>query len=61
MINPDSGHPLMLYMATQAGMGISLQDLFTMFLGKSEDGPMLGRVEHGERTGAVQARPPSTR
>jgi hypothetical protein len=42
MINPDSGHPLMLYMATQAGMGISLQDLFTMFLGKSEDGPMLG-------------------
>jgi hypothetical protein len=42
LISADSAHPLMIYLATQAGMGLSLQDLFTLFLGKSEDGPMLG-------------------
>jgi hypothetical protein len=37
-----SAHPLMVYLATQAGMGLSLAELFTLFMGKSEDGPMLG-------------------
>jgi hypothetical protein len=42
LINADSAHPLMVYLATQAGIGLSLIELFDLFLGKSEDGPMLG-------------------
>jgi hypothetical protein len=42
LIKTGAAHPLIVYLATQAGMGLSLQELFDMFLGKSEDGPMLG-------------------
>ncbi len=42
LVEAGSAHPLIIFMATQAGMGMSLQELFTLFLGKSEDGPMLG-------------------
>jgi hypothetical protein len=42
LVKSGAAHPLIVYMATQAGMGLSLQELFDMFLGKSEDGPMLG-------------------
>lgn len=37
-----TAHPLVLYMATQAGIGLSLEELFALFKGKSADGPMLG-------------------
>lgn len=37
-----SAHPLMVYLATQAGLGLTLEELFELFKGKSEDGPMLG-------------------
>jgi hypothetical protein len=37
-----SAHPLLVYMATQAGIGLSLEELFALFLGSSDDGPMLG-------------------
>jgi hypothetical protein len=42
LIGAGSAHPLIVYMATQAGMGLSLEQLFTLFLGKADDGPMLG-------------------
>jgi hypothetical protein len=42
LIGAGSAHPLIVYMATQAGLGLSLEELFTLFLGRSEDGPMLG-------------------
>jgi acyl dehydratase len=37
-----SAHPLIVYMATQAGMGLSLEQLFALCRSSSEDGPMLG-------------------
>jgi len=37
-----SAHPLIIYMATQAGLGLSLEELFELFKGSSTDGPMLG-------------------
>lgn len=42
LIGAKSAHPLLVYMATQAGLGLSLEELFALFLGSSEDGPMLG-------------------
>lgn len=42
LINAGVAHPLMIYMATQAGLGLSLEELFALFKGSSEDGPMLG-------------------
>ncbi|MGE5156334.1 MAG: hypothetical protein ACM3JP_02435 [Betaproteobacteria bacterium] len=42
LIDAGSAHPLLVYMATQAGLGLSLEELFALFLGSSEDGPMLG-------------------
>lgn len=42
LANAGSAHPLLVYMATQAGIGLSLEELFELFKGKSEDGPMLG-------------------
>lgn len=42
LIGAASAHPLMVYMATQAGLGLSLEELFALFLGHSDDGPMLG-------------------
>lgn len=42
LIGAKSAHPLLAYMATQAGLGLSLEELFALFLGSSEDGPMLG-------------------
>lgn len=38
----STAHPLMLYMGTQAGIGLSLEELFMLFKGSSADGPMLG-------------------
>lgn len=37
-----SAHPLMVYMAGQAGLGLSLEELFELCAGSSADGPMLG-------------------
>ncbi|MFV0463923.1 MAG: hypothetical protein ACK5MP_12130 [Nostocoides sp.] len=35
-------HPLLIYMGTQAGMGLTLEELFALCAASSEDGPMLG-------------------
>ena len=37
-----AAHPLLVYMAGQAGIGLSLADLFALCRASSEDGPMLG-------------------
>lgn len=37
-----SAHPLLVYMSTQAGIGLSLEELFALCRGSSADGPMLG-------------------
>jgi hypothetical protein len=37
-----AAHPLLVYMAGQAGIGLSLAELFTLCSATSEDGPMLG-------------------
>jgi hypothetical protein len=37
-----AAHPLLVYMAGQAGIGLSLAELFTLCRASSEDGPMLG-------------------
>ena len=37
-----AAHPLLVYMAAQAGIGLSLAELFTLCSATSEDGPMLG-------------------
>jgi hypothetical protein len=42
LIGAGSVHPLLVYMATQAGLGLSLEELFELFLASSADGPMLG-------------------
>ena len=42
IIGLPAAHPLLVYMATQAGLGLSLDELFALFLGSAEDGPMLG-------------------
>lgn len=42
LVDAVAAHPLLVYMATQAGLGLSLEELFALFLGSSEDGPMLG-------------------
>jgi hypothetical protein len=38
----DAAHPLLVYMAGQAGIGLSLTELFAICSASSEDGPMLG-------------------
>ena len=44
---PENGlaHPLYVYNAALAGMGISVDDLFTMCGATAEDGPMFGEHE----------------
>jgi hypothetical protein len=37
-----AAHPLLVYMAGQAGIGLSLAELFALCRASSEDGPMLG-------------------
>lgn len=37
-----AAHPLLVYMAGQAGIGLSLAELFALCRATSEDGPMLG-------------------
>lgn len=37
-----AAHPLLAYMAGQAGIGLSLEELFALCRASSEDGPMLG-------------------
>jgi hypothetical protein len=37
-----AAHPLLVYMAGQAGIGLSLAELFALCRANSEDGPMLG-------------------
>jgi hypothetical protein len=37
-----AAHPLLFYLAAQAGIGLSLTELFALCRGSSEDGPMLG-------------------
>jgi hypothetical protein len=37
-----AAHPLLVYMAGQAGIGLSLEELFALCSASSEDGPMLG-------------------
>jgi hypothetical protein len=37
-----AAHPLLVYMAGQAGIGLSLAELFAVCRASSEDGPMLG-------------------
>jgi hypothetical protein len=38
----DAAHPLLVYMAGQAGIGLSLAELFALCRASSDDGPMLG-------------------
>jgi len=45
VLAPELGgaaHPLLVYMAGQAGIGLSLEELFALCSASSEDGPMLG-------------------
>lgn len=42
LVGAGAAHPLMVYLATQAGMGLTLEELFALCKGSSEDGPMLG-------------------
>lgn len=42
LIASNAAHPLLVYMAGQAGLGLSLEQLFALCRGSSEDGPMLG-------------------
>ena len=35
-------HPLMVYLSSQAGLGLSLEELFSLCRASSQDGPMLG-------------------
>lgn len=37
-----AAHPLLVYMAGQAGIGLSLAELFALCRASSDDGPMLG-------------------
>jgi hypothetical protein len=37
-----AAHPLLVYLAGQAGIGLSLDELFTLCRASSEEGPMLG-------------------
>jgi hypothetical protein len=36
-----AAHPLLVYIAAQAGIGLTLTELFALCRGRSEDGPML--------------------
>jgi hypothetical protein len=42
VIPSGAAHPLLVYMAGQAGIGLSLAELFTLCSATSDDGPMLG-------------------
>jgi len=42
LIPAGAAHPLLVYVAGQAGIGLSLAELFTLCSATSEDGPMLG-------------------
>lgn len=39
---PGVAHPLFVYLATQSGIGLSLEELFALCHASSQDGPMLG-------------------
>lgn len=38
----EVAHPVMVYVATQSGMGLTLAELFALCKASSADGPMLG-------------------